>query len=282
MTDLFNRDIALTVGTLRIASRDEVGLDQAVLRIAFDVMLSRARDPNKATLKIWNLNEDSRNSIQEQDRLDVTIEAGFTGTLSQIFKGDMRFGNSTREGSDWITALEAGDGAKQNRSARVKASFAGGTKVTEVLKKAANALGIGTGNLEQVIAAGSKRIGMTEFTNGTVLTGKAADAIDNITKSMGLEWSIQGGQLQILEPNETTQDEAVLLSTGSGLIGSPTAGEKGRVKARSLLQPDIFPGRKVQIQSALFEGSFFKTEKVKHAGDTWSTNWFSDMELKPI
>lgn len=280
MTQLIDRAASITVGDLRIATVETPG--KPMLRIAFNVLLALARDPNKAQLKIWNLSATSRAKIQEQDRLPVVINAGYIGMVAQLFFGDMRFGNSEKEGSDWVTTLEAGDGAKQYRSARISESFAAGTKVTDVLKKAAEALGIGVGNLTKVIAAGSKRIGLTEFTNGTVLSGKASEAVDGIVKSMGLEWSIQSGQLQILEPDQTTQDDAILLTPSTGLIGSPTAGEKGRVKARSLLQPDITPGRRVKIESATIDGAFFKTEKVRHQGDTWGNDWFSDMELKPL
>lgn len=288
MTQLFDRDIEVNIGGLLLASHDTSGADQAVLRIVFDIVKTgTSKPPNKARLEIYNLSEDSRSKIQEQKRLPVSIKAGYRGNIAQLFIGDMRFGNSSKvgsskEGADWVTTIEAGDGAKEFKSKRISQSLAPGTKVTDALKKAAEALGVGTGNLDKVIAAGSKRAGLSEYTNGTVLSGKASDSVDNIVKSMGLEWSIQDGQLQILEPKQTTQDTAVVLESGTGLVGSPAAGDKGIVKATSLLQPDIFPGRKIQLKSFAFEGTFFKATKVRHTGDTWGTKWFTEMELKPL
>ena len=278
MTQLIDREIEVNIGGLLIASADA---GEPVLRMSFNVTKTPDSSPNKSELKIWNLSEDSRSMLQEQDRLIVTIKAGYRDFSSQIFFGDMRFASSVRDSADWVTAVQSGDGAKQYKSARINKSFAAGTLVTDALKAAAESLGVGNGNLSKVIAAGSKRA-LREFSNGTVLTGKSTEQIDNLAKSMGLEWSVQDGQLQLLEPEQTTQDSAVVLSSGTGLIGSPTAGSKGVVKARSLLQPDIFPGRKIQIDSALIPNSFFKATKVKHTGDTWGSNWFTDMELKPL
>jgi len=281
MTDLLYRDIEVNIGGLLIASRDTVGVDQPVLRMSFVINKSQDKNPNKATLKIWNLSETSRGDLQEQDRLIVTISAGYRGLLTQIFFGDMRYANSERQGADWVTVIEAGDGAKQYRSARINKSFSAGTLVTDALKASVKALGVGDGNLNQVISAGSKRA-LKQFQNGTVLSGRASDQVDNIVRSMGYEWSVQDGQFQALATDETTQDDAIVLSPDSGLIGSPTAGDKGVVKARSLLQGDLFPGRKVQIDSRLIQGAFFKVEKAKHTGDTWGSSWFTDLELKPL
>ena len=78
MTALFNRDVAVTVGTLRIAARPEGNEEQVkpTLRMTFKVEKSLNRDPNKADLKIWNLSEKSRKAMQTEEKLPVIIEAG--------------------------------------------------------------------------------------------------------------------------------------------------------------------------------------------------------------
>lgn len=283
MTRLFNRDVAITIGTLRIASRDEVGADKQILRVTFKVEADKARDPNKAEVKIWNLSADSRAKLQEQDELLTTIKAGYIKTASLIFSGDMRVASSVRDGSDWVTALQAGDGGKSYKSSRFSKSYKAGAKVTDVLKDAVESMvDVGVGNLQNAIDSGGLRAGLTEYVNGMVASGKSADIIDQIVTSMGLEWSIQDGQVQILEPDQTTQDDAVLLSPRTGLLDSPTAGEKGIVTVRSLLQPGIFPGVKVKIESREYKGAFFKAQKVTHTGDTWGQDWFTSAELKPL
>ena len=98
---------------------------------------------------------------------------------------------------------------------------------------------------------------------------------------MGLTWSIQDCQMLFLGPTQYVGTDPVLLEPGTGLVGSPEAGEKGVVAARSLLQPDLLPGQRVQIKSAQVDG-FFRIEKTVFSGDTRGGEWYADLECKPL
>jgi hypothetical protein len=283
MSDLFNRDIAVTVGTLRIAARvKQAGgsalVAQPTLRVAFAVEKSLNRDPNKAEISIYNLNDEHRKALQKKQA--CIIEAGYVNTMEKLFNGDLTFVSHNRETVDWVSKMQAKDGGVQYASARINKSFRPGTQMTAVLNQAAQALGVGMGNAQQAFS-GSLRGGLTQFTKGVTLSGRVSDVLDKFVSSAGMEWSIQDGQLQVLQSKSTTQQFVINLSADSGMIGSPELGEKGIVKVRSLLMGGLLPGRKVKIESAMVTG-FFRVEKVKHYGDTWGTDWYSEMEAKPV
>lgn len=288
MSELFNRDISVQIGTTLITSRTgEEDVTQPTLRMAFKVEKALKGEPNTADLQIWNLAEKTRAKFQEE-KIPVIIEAGYVGNTSQIFSGDMSYGASSRQGPDWITRFQAGDGEAKYRSARINENFKPGVKLREVFKKAVKATGLGLGNVIKKADEGDFRGAYEELTNGAVLSGNAADIADRLAKSLGFEYQIRDGQQEVFRADETTEETTIRLEMESGLIGVPELGEKGAVRARSLLQGGLFPARKVEIIARRtgefgFEiNGFFKIYRAVHTGDTWGGDWYSDIEAMPV
>jgi hypothetical protein len=282
MPRLFNRDIAVTVGTTRIASRSasDPTLAKPTLRMSFVIEKSLSQEPNKVELRIWNLNPEHRALFQPQTTMPVIIEAGYVGGTQELFNGDMGKTNHVREGMDWITTMEAADGQQKYRSSRINESFGPGAKLEDVINAVAQRMGVGMGNVSKKLREGNFRGGLTQFTTGISVVGKCSDVLAKLLATAGFGYSIQSGQLQLLRLDaiETTQDEAVMLDLASGLVGTPERGEKGFVKSRSLLQGIIAPGREVVILPLRQERMRLRVEKVTHTGDTWGTDWYSDIE----
>jgi hypothetical protein len=277
---LRDRDVLLNAGGIKIASRSPSGGTQDTLRFTFKIELSTKKPPNTATISIWNLSKPTR-AILQAIALQTVLEAGYFGSRSTIFSGKLEYGATARDGTDWVTTLQSSDGGRQVAESRVSLSFKKGTPIGTVLTRLAKELGLGLGNVAQKASAGSLRGSVTEFINGVVLSGKTYDQLAKVAKQMGYGLSIQNGQVQLLAPLEVLNNEAVLLTKTTGLIGSPEAGEKGAVKARSLLQPDLVPGRKIRIESEEVTG-FFKVERSVFVGDTWGQDWYTDIEGKPL
>lgn len=269
MTTLFRRAFALTVGTLRIT-----GLD-----VSFRVRRSLKREPNTCEVSIWNLNETNRQALRELRVVPVRLEAGYVDGLATIFEGDLRDVHTERDGPDLITRLSSGDGERALQRSRVNRSYGPQTSLRQVTEGAITAMRVDVGNAIQAIAAGDFEGAGRLFSEGVVLSGNAATELDGLLASQGLEYSVQNGQLQVLPRGQPLAGTAVLLTAGTGLIGSPSEGSDGIVKARCLMIPDVYPGRRIEFRSTEVSG-FFRTETAEYTGDTASDTWGIEVEAK--
>ena len=294
MPERFDRDLVVTVDDFRLRMREEptitnvgggglvqqVGESREILRVTFRVAKNNKGEPNQCELDIYNLSPDRR-QVVENEGADVVIEAGYTGQISQIFKGDLSFGENLREGTDWITSLEVADGGKQVRKARVQRQTAAGASITTVMEDLTATLGLDIGNLRDKLGEGSLREGLDSFSTGRVLSGATWGELKRLTRSLGLEVSIQDGSLQFLRPGEATNEGPAIVDQSTGLVGSPERGDKGIVKCTTLIRPQINPGRRVRLTSAALDGDYV-CQSITHTGDTHGQNWYSDMELKRL
>lgn len=296
MTDLFNRDLKMTIGDQEIRIQRISSITKNIehaLRARFTVEKSPSSDPNRVDVEIYNLGESNRRVLQAGSDLAVSfidqglvydwplvISAGYVGSLAQIFSGDIILADSRQEATEWLTRIESEDGGKKYRSTTISKSFSTATPVATVLTALAEALGVGLGNSAERFSTGAEQ-GYLKFDHGVVLAGSVPKLLDKYITSAGYKWSIQDGQMQVLGPDEVLLDDTVVLNSSTGLIGSPERGEKGTVMAVSLLQPSIKPGRAVEIESRMVTGRY-KTTTVRHIGDTWGPEWYTQFEAKAL
>lgn len=270
MPTMFGRQAAITVHDRKITG----------LRMQFKVDKTSKPDPNTLDLTIYNLSADTRARLAATKRPQVIVEAGYQQT-EQLFKGDARTVYSVRQGPDWLTKVQCGDGERAYQFGRTDESFAPGTKTDAVVKRLVSDMGVGVGNALKKLKDGDFSGAMSTFVNGFTVSGNSADQFDRIMKSSGLDWSIQDGELQVLKPGTATDESAVLLTPDTGLVGSPEVGEDGVVKFTSLLQPGMRPGRKVQLKAAAMNG-LFVLQRVTHQGDTHGLEWYTICEAKAL
>lgn len=279
MGELFNREFSINLGGTRVASQTVDGRTNQLLSVSFKVESSLSSSPNTAEVEIRNLSETTRAKVSEKGLL-TSIEAGYSGKSSEIFLGKLEAGKSVRDGVDWITTFQSSDGGQELRSKRINISY---KKITlgGALEKVAGALGVGLGNVAEKIAAGNVRGALDQFSNGAVLSGPVKKELDRLTSTLGVKWSIQNGQLQLLGDDDAIEPgDAVVISSSTGMIGGPESGEKGIVEVRSLLIPQLTPGRVVSLESEQITG-FYRVEKVTYLGQTRGNDWYADLELKP-
>lgn len=268
MTDLFLRDYRLQVGDVVITDLD----------IEFDVKTHLGRKPNTATIRVYNLNTDNRAKLEAEARsIGVELKAGYKSTsVGTIFTGDVSSAVSERAPGGWVTPVEAGDGRRASRTSRVAQSHAAGSRVADIIRGVASSLNIGSGNTERVLSqiAGS--------TSGPrTVHGNAATQLDRLVSSEGLEWSIQRGNLQFLQRGRALTGSAVVLSPDSGLIGSPSVDKNGLVSCKCNIIPDVFPGRRIKLESASINAEF-RVETANYKGSTFGPDWSISLVLKGL
>lgn len=283
MTQLFRRKcVAIVAPPINFV---EVNQSQAVviegLRCVFRVDRDLEKNANKLELSVYNLSETTRARLQRKaDK--IYLQAGYHNTVKQVFSGDIRQVDQTREGPDWVTKFYAGDGERALRFARFSNTYRPGTTVREVVRAIADALGVDSS--AAISQAESLLVGgLDQFVTGYAFHGKASTALDEVLDSVSLTWSIQDGTLQILRRDQPLQGQVVVISPESGLIGSPTFGSPDEkdgppiLQVKSLLQPSIRCGGQVEVRSERIKGQF-KVIKLSHTGDTHGGDFYTDLE----
>ena len=271
MSRQFERQYEIQVGSILFSDLD----------VSFTVTKTLKPEPNTCDLIVYNLNPDNRKSLDDAESAVVRISAGYTDAVGMIFLGDLREIASTYEPPNWITRLGSGDGETAVRESRINRSFAAGTNLVTVLKKAAEDMGIGAGNLDQLAPSGSLVEAGQEFLNSLTLSGPAAREFDRIARSAGFEFSIQDGAIQLLEAGQTLVDRAYVLTPSSGLIGSPTLGSDGTITFRALLNSDIIPGRQIVLQTETIDERI-RAERCTYRGDWGGNDWYIEGEGKAL
>ncbi len=303
--ELFRRDWRIRIG-LPFVGQDGVsrisGLDISELDCSFEIEKDLTGEPNKCSLRIFNLLPEVRGALEMANIYDpkkpkgstsagkgtktvkatkngnirVEIEAGYKETArALIFRGDLRRAISTQEDDkSYITTIEGEDGGRTVTSSRVKESFAPGTTRLIVVQKCLDALGIGRGNLVEV----ENQLAQT-YSHGTVLDGPASKELAGVLRAAKITYSIQDGAIQFLQTGKGRNKKAVLLDYASGLIGAPERDVTGLVKVVSLLNPDLFVGCYVYLDSKDLKGTFL-ISKITYEGDTAGDAWYATLELK--
>lgn len=275
----FGRRVALTLarptGYFTTAPNAVVITD---LRVRFSIEKHLGSEPNACTCEVFNLNAESRAELQRKP-IHVRLSAGYEDSVERIFVGDLTFVETRKEGADWVSKLQMGDGERAIRHARVGRSFRAGIELKALVAEVAKAMGV---DAPANLAAVTGRLA-----SGAVVSGSAARELTRHLSARGVGWSIQDGRLQLLNDGAARPDQALVVSQETGLVGVPEFGapkERGKppvLSAQVLLTPALSPGGKVQMQSLNVKGTF-KVVRVTHEGDTHGTEWFSSFEAVPL
>jgi hypothetical protein len=288
MGRLFDRVWSVTVSTLDVSD----------FRVHFRIEKTLKPEPNKALVEVYGLNKDHRAMLGElapgkrtgkkkkgtspnlTGSIPVRIEAGYKDDGPQmIFLGDLRTVDSERNGADWITAITSGDGERAYRTARIAQSFGAGTPVPVAVRALVRSLGIGEGNLSQVLSGLKLGGRATILVRGAVFSGPAVRHLTDICRSAQLEWSIQDGVVQLQDFGTALAGQAIKLTPETGLIGSPNVDGNGVLKAKTLMIPGLRCGRLVVVDSDAVQGNF-RVEKIITEGDTHGQDWGHEIEAK--
>lgn len=273
MSELFRRAWRVQVGSL----------DVSELAIRFKAKRTLAMRAGTLDLEIRNLSPEHRREIQTARRFRtfVEVQAGYVGGMSLIFRGDLRKAVPAREGTDWIVKVTAGDGEHALRSARVSRSFAPGTTVQAVVQHIAEAMGVGIGNAVTALrgaSLGTAGLLGDALPEGTVLHGSAAAELTRLCESARKTWSIQEGNLQILDLGGALSRTAILLSPDTGMVGTPEIVNRRVITVKALLQPGLVPGQQVVVQSdALLSTAPWRITEADYSGDTHGVDWYATL-----
>lgn len=248
-------------------------------QISFTINKDSGKDPNKAEIKIYNLDDNLVNyaSNNVNNTLAVVFEAGYVGELKTIFKGTVakvidKWNGNTRE-----TTLKCTDGGVNIKEAVTSRSYPAGTPVKNVVKDLAADLGTTIGAIEI-------DTDQTTFNSPISFMGSTSNQLAHLADSINHNYSIQDGAVYITPRSKKLPQQSAYLSDGTGLKSGPeplTQGEKKNKKNKNptdgfslvcQLDGAILPESTIYVKARGYDGAF-KVTKVTHTGNFEGNDW---------
>lgn len=257
------------------------------LRIDFEVSKGIGSKQNTATISIWNLTASHRKQLGEElDKIELKV--GYRdGPLSTIFKGNIRDVTHTKDTADVKSEMECGDGDEAFSKGAVSKTFPAGTKPKEIVEYLAGEMpGATKGEMKGIDD-------LPAYKRSVTLFGWSWSEMDKIGREQGFYWSIQNGQVEALKNDQVLQGTTVL-SSETGMLSIPEVTDKG-VKIKALLNPEIAPGRQIDVRSDFLDegsgrdkrktdqgGGIFRVSDVTFTGSTRSEEYYVEAEASRV
>lgn len=268
------------------------GLNLSGMRITFKTKKSDAQTPNTAEIRIYNLAPSTAKQIRDEFT-QITLQAGYEANFGIIFTGNIkqvRFGREN--GTDTFIDIAAGDGDDAYNFSVINTTLAAGATQTDQINAAGKALerrGVGVGFLAETPPEALPR--------GKAMYGMARDYLRQSSEASEATWSIQDGKLQLVARTGTLPDQAILLNSKSGLIGTPEQTNDG-ISVRTLLNPLMKIGGQVKIDeddvaeaklpntegsaspnkpASIASDGIYRILTIENSGDTRGNDWYTDI-----
>lgn len=284
----------MTVQYLRQWSLNINGVDLSAFRIRFHVEQKSVQAPGLAVITVTNLKDSTAKQFLPEFT-PVTLSAGYQGNVGTIFKGTSR---QTRLGqetpTDTYMECHAADERGYNWGVINKTHAAGSTMEDhwKSIQQAMAPYGVTMGYYPQQLLAAIK------FPRAVVLYGNARDQARIIAQATGCTWSVQRGQLQLVQANDSVPGSAVVMNARTGMVGKPEQSQVG-IAVRALINPQVGVNTILQLNNgdiqqqvlnqnntgqaensmipSLASDGKYKVMKMSWDGDTRGESWYMDM-----
>jgi len=138
-------------------------------------------------------------------------------------------------------------------------------------------------SLEGITEGLTPKIPDTVYPRGRVLFGMTRHLMDNLAAQCNATWQFVDGKRQMVAEHEYVH-EAILLSSATGLIGSPTAIDDG-IKVKVLINPNIRLLGLVQLEQRIplpaVSNGVYSVREIIYTGDTRGQQWYMEMVCRP-
>ena len=230
------------------------------LELSFDIKKTLYGYPNLGTLKLLNPNLDTINTLRRK-YTRIILNLGYGDDLRLAFRGDVRNVTQTKTSTKREITIYAGDGARDFNNSTFNKTFEAGIPTQEIAREV-------IGTFRSLVAGDISGVPMVaDHPDGLSLSGQSSKILDDLARQYEADWSIQDGVVNVLQADRTLGgQEAIVINSGSGMIGSPTVTERG-ANVTTLLNTQIVPGALFSIKAVGSEVSlgnlFFRTENVR-------------------
>jgi hypothetical protein len=135
-----------------------------------------------------------------------------------------------------------------------------------------------------------------------VIYANARDHLKKLADTYGFTWSVQDGNLVFISQGAYLPNQAVVITSKTGMIGTPQQTTEG-IDVKALLNPNIkvhgriqldnasiarmkidfwTPGSPANTPSPISHDGFYYALLVEHSGDTRGQEWYSNLRLLTV
>ena len=263
-------------------------LDLSELRCKFVIEKAVDEKPNYSEITIYNLSAATQSSIIANGK-KVILEAGYRdGAYGLIFSGEIIQPLARKE--DGVTTsltLICQDGDAFLNDAFTASTISSGATYADLIQ-----IMIKSGE-DVDVGALSPGLSPTSLVRGKVLFGKAADYLNQLSKSNDAQFYVEDGAVNIVKAEDYDSSTAVELNPMTGLIGIPEQTDDG-VNATCLLNPRVKLNTLIYINASLVAAKQFaqgetsykgptadgvyRVIKMQIEGDTRGNEWYMQLE----
>lgn len=291
--------------TLVVYGLTEEGLDLSELRIKFSIKQTTSMTPNTADIRVYNVSHETALLIKNtyaptfsagfigKNRGRVILQAGYVGNFGVIFQGNIKQVIIGRENAtDTYIDIIAGDGDRAYNFAVVNKTLAAGSiQMNQVLAalEPMSKKGVDLGHVQLN--------SFSRLPRAKVMYGNATNYLRNVGQATNQDWSIQNEKVTFIPLNSYLPDQAVVLSSDTGMIGTPQQTNEG-INVKCLINPLLKIGSRiklnndnilnlkidlnatatsVKVPSALTQDGVYYILVIEHIGDTRGVEWYSNL-----
>lgn len=288
MSKLFNRAYSLVIG-----KQGSKGILIDNLRITFNCVLNTDSTPNKATISIVNLSNNTIEVISTENMLCV-LKVGYMYTTSDpcidiIFEGEITKVETLQQGADKITTLTVQEKQFTLNNKHISINFARAISTENVVRELLKGLDYNSKVINLCIS-NAKNKGITlakTFPEGISLIGNIRTLLDRVLLREKLVWYTINGIpfIDNILPS-VKKKEAILLTPYTGLLSIPFPIYKKTInkdattivgiKCKALLQPSLLPGTIIKVECNSHVG-YHKIIETTFTGDTHGGDWIAEV-----
>lgn len=230
------------------------------LTCQFTVNRSLNSSLNVATIEIYNLGKKVRDLIFQEffgseRKKTITLEAGYGGVLSTLFKGSIFEAYSYRDGTDIKTVIESRSGSWEVNSSTVYTTLAKNTTVKDVLTYLAGQTGLEIGGIGDYPDVMLRPI---------VLNGRTYEYIKQYSNN---DVYVDNDKLYILRRNEALEGQLAVIDKDTGILQTPRR-EGAYLNVSLLFEPRLIIGQYVSLKSSIapiYDG-VWRVDGLQHTG----------------
>ena len=244
---------------IKTPSGDLITIDPPV-SAQIDVDRAVMATQNNASITLYNLAPSTRNKIYKDKFMftqywQMFILAGYGKTdLYEIFRGNIQEAYSYKQGTEWVTHIDAYDGAFAIQNGFVSETVTKETSIKDMITRVIH-------TMPEMLAGvmGSPTAG--QAARGKTLIGPSYDVVQDLTSGQAF---VDGETLNVMADDEVIAGEAFVLDSDN-IFESPRRRDTF-LEVTTLLSPEIRIGYICQLNSKItrYNGNY-KVLGIKHS-----------------